>query len=200
MTGAYEHTAQLAHIIRQTKKKQRSLIVTHLDLKSAFGEEHYDLMPVVLNYHHIPPELIECIMSFYKDCATTVVTDSYTTSFLRIERGVLQGDCLSLIIFDLFINRFIQYVRQEKFSQLGYSLSKLLRPIHWFQFSGDAAIATGQEYKTQVLLNAFRAWCTWRALLSFELTSAIHLVWPKKKHTACKHILNCLLIMNKLQL
>ena len=85
MTGAYEHTTQLAHIIRQTKKKQRSLIATHLDLKNAFGEVHYDLMPVVLDYHHIPPELIECIMSFYKDFTTTVLTDSYTTSFLRIE-------------------------------------------------------------------------------------------------------------------
>ena len=85
VTGAYEHTAQLTHIIQQTKKKRRSLIVTHLDLKNAFGEVHYDLMPVVLDYHHIPPELIECIMSFYKEFATTVVTDSYTTSFLRIE-------------------------------------------------------------------------------------------------------------------
>ena len=120
---------------------------------------------MVLDYHHVPPELIECIMSWYKDFATTVVTDSYTTSFLRIERGVSQGDCLSLIIFNLFINRFIQYVRQEKFSQLGYSLSKLLRPIHWFQFADDAAIATGQEYETQVLINAYTAWCTWSSMI-----------------------------------
>ena len=37
MTGTYEHIAQLAHIIRQAKKKQRSLVVTLLDLKNAFG-------------------------------------------------------------------------------------------------------------------------------------------------------------------
>ena len=36
MTGTYEHTAQLAHIIRQAKKKQRSLVVTLLDLKKCF--------------------------------------------------------------------------------------------------------------------------------------------------------------------
>ena len=103
---------------------------------------------MVLDYHHVPSELIECIMSLYKDFATTVVTDSYTTSFLRIERGVLQGDSLSPIIFNLLINTFIQYVRQERFLQLGYLLSKLLRSIHWFQFADDAAIATGQECKT----------------------------------------------------
>ena len=36
MIGTYEHTAQLAHIIRQAKKKQRSLVVTLLDLKKCF--------------------------------------------------------------------------------------------------------------------------------------------------------------------
>ena len=29
----------------------------------------------------------------------------------------------------------------------------------------DAAIATGQEYETQVLLNAFTAWCTWSSMI-----------------------------------
>ena len=48
---------------------------------------------------------------------------------------------------------------------LGYSLSKLLGPIHWFQFADDAAIATGQEYETQVLLNAFTAWCKWSSII-----------------------------------
>ena len=78
-------------------------------------------------------------------------------------RGVLH--CLSPLIFNLLINTFIQYVRQERFLQLGYSLSKLLRPIHWFQFAGDPAIATDQEYETQVLLNAFTAWRTWSSMI-----------------------------------
>ena len=56
-------------------------------------------------------------------------------------------------------------MRQERFSQLGYSLSKLLRPIHWSQFADDPAIANGQEYETQVLLNAFTAWCTWSSMI-----------------------------------
>ena len=201
MTGTYEHTAQLAHIIWQAKKKQRSLVVvvTLLDLKNAFSEVHHNLIPVVLDYHFVPPELIGCIMSLYKDFATTVVTDSYAVSFLHIERSILQGDCLSPLIFNLLINTFIQYVRQERFSQLGYSLSKLPRPIHWFQFADDAAIATGQEYETQVLLNAFTAWCTWSSMI-IRVDKCHTFGVTKKKLLVCKHILNCLLIMNKFQL
>ena len=89
MTGTYEHIAQLAHIIQQAKKKQRSLAVTLLDLKNAFVEVHNNLIPVLLDFHHVPPEVIECIMSLYKDFATTFFTNSYATSFLCIKRGVL---------------------------------------------------------------------------------------------------------------
>ncbi len=41
MTGTFEHTAHLAHLIRQAKKQQRSLIVTLLDLRNTFGEDHH---------------------------------------------------------------------------------------------------------------------------------------------------------------
>ena len=123
-------------------------------------------------------------MSQYKDFASTVVIDSYATSSLRIERCVLQGDRLSPLIFNILINPFIQYIRQERFSQLSYSLSKLLRAIHWFQCADDTAIATGQEYETQALLNAFTAWCIWSSMI----------IRVDKCHTfgmTKKHILNC---------
>ena len=75
MTSTYEQPSQLAHITRQAKTKMRSLVVTLLDLKNAFGGVHHNLIPVVLHFLHVPPELIECIMSLYKDFATTVIRD-----------------------------------------------------------------------------------------------------------------------------
>ena len=165
MTDTYEHTAHLPSAYYPTSKKETAIITSNtFSFKNAFGEVHHNFIPVVLDYHHVPQELIECIMSLYEDFAT-VVADSYTTSFVRIDSGVLQGDCSSPVIFNLLINTFIQYIRQGRFPELGYSLSSLLRPIHWFQFADDAAIATGREYETQVLLNAFTAWCTWSSMI-----------------------------------
>ena len=40
MSGTLEHTAQLANIINKARIKQRSLVITLLDLKNAFGEVH----------------------------------------------------------------------------------------------------------------------------------------------------------------
>jgi hypothetical protein len=94
ISGNYEHTAHLAYIIRQAKRRQRSLVVTLLDLRNAFGEVHHRLIPVVLKCHHMPESVIQLIDSLYRNFRTTVITDSYSTEFMHVEKGVLQGDCL----------------------------------------------------------------------------------------------------------
>ena len=35
VSGIFEHTAQIAHIINETRTKMRSLVITLLDLKNA---------------------------------------------------------------------------------------------------------------------------------------------------------------------
>ena len=47
--GTVEHTVQMGHVINQARVKQRSLVVTLLDLKNAFGEVHHNLIQEVLN-------------------------------------------------------------------------------------------------------------------------------------------------------
>ena len=51
LSGTYEHTAQMSHIINKDRIKQRSLVITLLDLKNAFGEVHRNLIRAVLKYH-----------------------------------------------------------------------------------------------------------------------------------------------------
>ena len=58
LSGTLEHTAQMVHIINNAHLKQRSLIITLLDLKNAFGEVHHNLISEVLKYHHIPPHIM----------------------------------------------------------------------------------------------------------------------------------------------
>ena len=60
---------------------------------------------------------------------------------LNYHLGVLQGGCLSPLLFKLCFNTFIQYVKAEKFRQLGFSPhdnESSFNPVHWFQYAGDA--------------------------------------------------------------
>ena len=137
VAGTVEHTAHMAHIINSARMKQRSLVITLLDLKNAFGELHHNLIYEVLQYHHIPDPINELIRSLYTNFQTSIITDKFSTPFITVGRGVLQGDCLSPLLFNMSFNTFVQHIKSESFMQLGFwKFNKSgipCNPIHWFQ-------------------------------------------------------------------
>ena len=165
VAGVLEHTSMMANIIDKARKRQRSVVITLLDLKNAFGEVHHNLIQKVLLYHHIPDKTQALISSLYDGFHTAVITDHYSTPTIPVRRGALQGDCLSPLLFNMCFNTFIQFIRQEKYKQLGFSannkLDCLFQPLHWFQFADDAAVVTTNERENQLLLNCFTKWCQW---------------------------------------
>ena len=109
----------MAHIINNARTKQRSLIIT-LDLKNAFGEVHHNLIHEVLEYYHIPDHIKNIICNLYTDFQTSIITEQFNTPFITVNRGVLQGDCFSSLLFNMVFNTFIQHIKSEKYSQFGF--------------------------------------------------------------------------------
>ena len=54
LSDTFDPTTQMAHVINKAPVKQRTLVITLLDLKNAFVEVHHNLIPEVIKYHHIP--------------------------------------------------------------------------------------------------------------------------------------------------
>ena len=159
LSGTFEHTAQMANVRKNARIKQRSVVITLLDLKKAFGEVHNNLILEVLKYHHKPDHIQILISSLYSNFQTSIISNSFQAPFISVGRGVLQGDCLSPLTFNLCVNTFINYISAQKFNQFGFSIGSL-SPVHWFQFADDAVI-TSLEKENQLLLNHFSRWCTW---------------------------------------
>ena len=164
MSGTLEHTSQMANIIDKARTKQRSVVITLLDLKNAFGEVHHNLIQTVLDYHHIPKEIKAMVKNLYTDFKTSIITSDFSTPYITVGRGVLQGDCLSPLLFNMCFNTFIQHIKDERYRQFGFSFS-LLNPLHWFQFADDAAVVTSLESENQHLLNRFSLWCKWSDMI-----------------------------------
>ena len=113
------------------------IIVTLLDLKNAFGEVHHNLISSVLSYHHVPGG-IQCLKAdLYSDFKTSIITNQFSTPAIPVKRGILLGDCLSRLLFNMCFNTFIQFIKAEKFKQLGFSdhdgTNQLFNPAHWFK-------------------------------------------------------------------
>ena len=101
--GVQKSLQQLAYIIRHAKRKQRTLVVALLDLKNAFGEVSHSLIPTVLQFHHIPQEMQNSINELYSGFSTSITTKTSVTFPLQVEKGVLQGDCLSPLLFNMTV-------------------------------------------------------------------------------------------------
>ena len=121
VSGVLEHTSMMAYLINKARVKQRSAIITLLDLKNAFGEVHHNLIKSVLAYHHVPEAIQSLVTSLYTDFHSYIISDGFSTPAIPFKHGVLQGDCLSPLLFNMCFNTFIQFVKQGKYNQLGFS-------------------------------------------------------------------------------
>ena len=164
ISGTIEHTELLTHIINHAKRKQKQLVISLFDLRNAFGEVNHNLIRKVLHFHHVPQPIVDLISSQYTDYFISILTKNYMTKPISVKRGVLQGDCLSPLIFNLVVNSIVTTIKNEKVSCLGYVFGEGLSPRHWFQFADDTAIVSALEEDNQYLCNAFSKWATWADL------------------------------------
>ena len=107
ISGTIELKELLTHVVKHTKIKQRQIIITLLDLKNDFGEIDHKLLLKLSKYHHIPDEIKLLITDYYKNYTITIATDMYVTDPLVIGKGVLEGDYLIPLLFNMVINTLI---------------------------------------------------------------------------------------------
>ena len=67
VNGVAEHTQVLTNLMKYAKRNQRSIVVTLLNLKNAFGEINHKLIFSPLQYHHIPSEMKNLIKNIYSN-------------------------------------------------------------------------------------------------------------------------------------
>ena len=74
----------LGHIIKDAKRNQRSIVITLLDLKNAFGEIHHNLIVTAIRYHHLPQEFVDIFRSIYENNFITVAVRSEWTKPIKV--------------------------------------------------------------------------------------------------------------------
>ena len=131
-------------------------------MKSSFGEVDHKLLAEVLEYQKVPDHIITLITSLYTDYFISVATDSYLISPVKVRRGVLQGDSLSPLLFNLIVNTLITTIKQEKLECMCYVCDGVSNRN---KFADDTAIVSFLESDNHFLCNGFLKWSRWAGLI-----------------------------------
>ena len=149
------------------KRTQRTLTITLLDLKNAFGEVHHELIKQSLSYHHVPDPIINMFTSIYDQSKIKVAVNGDCTKPITVQKGVLQGDPCSPLLFNVCFNLLMTTLAQPKYRGLGYiwGTGKTVCFRAWMQFADDAVVISSSEKNAQTLLQVFNAWCVWANMI-----------------------------------
>jgi hypothetical protein len=88
----------------------QNLYVGYIDYSSAFNTIDHDKLMIIMHDIGIPYDGIEAVKSLYDNSTTTITTHFGKTAPIAINRGTIQGDTLSPLLFIIFLEPLLRWL------------------------------------------------------------------------------------------
>ena len=149
ISGCLEHTSVISQMIREAKAGKKDLVVTWLDLANAYGSIPHHLIMEALKNTHVPERVQDLIKSYYNEVKIRFSTAAFTTDWQRVERGIITGCTLSVILFVLAMSMLVEEAKRET---KGPKSDSGQQQPNIRLFMDDIATATNTLVQTKYLL------------------------------------------------
>ena len=128
--GYYTHlqTQALTSALEDARSTQRDIFMLQVDFTNAFNRVNHRKLMRVMRDLGFPPTLVDLVAAVYKNSTTDIQTPHGSTPRMSINRGTIQGDSLSPVLFAIY-------------------LEPLLR---WLQIGESGYVITGMENNTSL--------------------------------------------------
>ena len=90
------------------------LVATWLDIANAYGSIAHRLLQVSLERAHVPAEVRDLISSYYEKVDIRFTTKEFTTEWQRVEKGIITGCTLSVILFALTMTMLLASTKETR--------------------------------------------------------------------------------------
>jgi hypothetical protein len=143
--GCAENIMILESAIHETKNLKRSAYIVTLDIKNAFGSVSHEAILKALECSGAPGLLVDYVRDLYENFKTEV---KYGREAIKtpINRGVLQGDPMSPILFNLVIDQILRALPES----VGINLSAEVR-ANAMGFADDMVLMAATEVGIRAL-------------------------------------------------
>lgn len=148
-------TAQPIHamlsIIEDAKQNNQELHICLVDFSKAFDSVEWPVLKNIMKKVGYPKSIISFVIEYLKNRQVNLKTPTGYSEFFDISRGTPQGDPLSSIFFNIFINPLIHRIAN---SGKGYTFknNNSIR-IPCLAFADDLALIAKSKEELQYMLN-----------------------------------------------
>jgi len=96
--------------VEDARSHKKDTVLCYLDFKGAFPSTEHKQLVRVLEFLGLPSDFIKLVSNLYSEATTRFITPHGQTSPVGIRRGILQGDPLSPLLFDLMVEQLIRWL------------------------------------------------------------------------------------------
>ena len=161
VSGCMEHTAILSQLIREAKAEKKGLVVVWLDIANAYGSIPHNLIQIALRRAHAPEGFCKLVESYYADMNIRFTTKEFTTEWQKVEKGIITGCTLSVILFALSMTMLVMSAKEET---KGPKTKSGQRQVNASLFMDDIATRTENLVQTKYLLDKLVCNLKWAGL------------------------------------
>ena len=101
----------MMNIMSDAKISNQDLYIMYVDFSSAFNTIDHDKLLWIMHDLGFTPDAIHVIADLYKDAVTKIRLSFAETNPITIERGTIQGDTLSPLVFLIFIEPLLRWLQ-----------------------------------------------------------------------------------------
>ena len=107
-SGCLEHTAAISQLIREARRKKKTLTVVWLDLAKAYPSLPHQVIFQALQHYHIPEEVSNLVREYFNSLKMRFSVGDSTTHWQRLEKGIMTGCTVSVVLFVTAMNLILE--------------------------------------------------------------------------------------------
>ena len=137
-----------------------------MDVANAYGSIPHDVIKHALENAHLPTRVRDLVANYYKDLRIRFTSKDCTTEWQKVEKGIITGCTLSVVLFSLTMSWLVQSVKNET---KGPKTSSGQRQVNSRLFMDDINTMTETVPQTNHLLSKLAQKMKWARLEVIEV-------------------------------
>ena len=125
--------------VEDAHTSKKDIVLCYLDFKGAFPSTDHKQLVRTLELLGLPSDFTLLISNLYNGASTQFITSHGHTPPVGIGRGILQGDPLSPLLFDLMIEPLVRWLNA---ADKGYSITSCGLKLTSKRYADDGTLVT----------------------------------------------------------